>query len=299
MYTQFFGNYLLTRGAVTKEQLLKALEAQTSSHVKLGALAVHEGFMTASEVEQVFIQQTHRDKRFGEIAIEDGYLTREQVDFLLKDQIPDFVLLGQILVDSGVLTPTQLQNLVTDYRSEYEIYELDMNLEQKELINHLLTDIDLDEDNLQRDYITDYLLLLFNDLIRFIGDDFTPLNILKMPEIPTSCCICQNMECSDFQVVSALDMKSDAAISFASRYAKEDFSEFDEYVKASMEDFLNLHNGLFSVNMSNDHSMEIILLPPAEQSNSIFSPGKNTYLFPILYPFGIIHFICSVYSAEQ
>lgn len=298
MYTQFFGNYLLNKGAITREQLLDALEKQSTTHMKLGALAIHEGYMTASEVEQVFILQTHEDKRFGQLAVENGYLSQEQIDDLLQKQLPEFILLGQILVDQGILTPTQLENLVTDYRSEYEIYDLDLNQTQKELIIHLLEDITIEDDQFYQ-YIIDYLLLLFNNLIRFIGDDFTALSIMEMSEVATNCCTSQDLECPLFHVASVLDMKQEVAIAFASRYAKEEFTEPDEYVRASLEDFLNLHNGLFVVNMSNEYAMEISLLPPTSQDNGVFAPENNTYLFPILYPFGIIYFIFSAYKTVE
>ena len=40
------------------------------------------------------------------------------------------------------------------------------------------------------------------------------------------------------------------------RYVKDHFIDYDEYVQASLEDFLNLQNGLFIVNVSNDSSTE-------------------------------------------
>ena len=56
MYAQFFGNYLLTRDIVTKEQLITAMQKKTSQHMKLGTLAIHAGYMTAGEVEEYINQ---------------------------------------------------------------------------------------------------------------------------------------------------------------------------------------------------------------------------------------------------
>lgn len=85
------------------------------------------------------------------------------------------------------------------------------------------------------------------------------------------------------------------AIEFASRYAMDTFNEFDEYVQASLEDFLNLHNGLFTVNMSNNNSIELQLSPPEVHEGDTVEIHAETvsYLFPILYPFGTIHFLLS------
>ena len=89
MYAQFFGNYLLNRKAVTPEQLAKAIANSSNTHIKLGTLAMHKGFMTAAEVDEVCFLQTREDKRFGEIAIERNYLFEDQLEDLLKSQNPD------------------------------------------------------------------------------------------------------------------------------------------------------------------------------------------------------------------
>lgn len=92
------------------------------------------------------------------------------------------------------------------------------------------------------------------------------------------------------------DFGHEAAIAFASRYVDEEFEEFDEYVSASMEDFLNLHNGLFSVNMSNDYTVELHLQPPEAHENTVLSTEAPSYLLPVIYSFGTVNFIFSVTS---
>lgn len=89
-------------------------------------------------------------------------------------------------------------------------------------------------------------------------------------------------------------MDESAAISFASRYAKMEFSEMDEYVKASLDDFLNLHNGLFLVNMSNAYSMELSLTPPVAEEGDKINLPDGSFIIPVIYPFGTIHIIVSV-----
>ena len=65
MYTQFFGNFLLSKGYITNEQLFDALKEKAQKHAKLGTLAIHSGLMTAAEVDSVIVEQTHQDKKFG------------------------------------------------------------------------------------------------------------------------------------------------------------------------------------------------------------------------------------------
>ena len=55
MYTQFFGNYLLANGYVTRDQLFSAMRQEADQHMKLGTLAIHAGYMNAAQVDDVVI----------------------------------------------------------------------------------------------------------------------------------------------------------------------------------------------------------------------------------------------------
>jgi CheY-specific phosphatase CheX len=100
-------------------------------------------------------------------------------------------------------------------------------------------------------------------------------------------------------LLTAIDMEPDTAIAFAGRYAKMDFNEFNEYVKASLEDFINLHNGLFSVNMSNTYSKEAELDPPGHTEEKSLKLSDDAFIVPIIYPFGTIYFIVSSLPGEE
>lgn len=290
MYTQFFGSYLLRESVVTPEQLIKAIDKLTSAHVKIGTLAMHKGLMTASEVDEVCFLQKRIDKRFGEIAIERHYLTEEQVTELLTEQTPDYLLLGQALQDDGVITTAELETLIMDYQYDNELYDLESNIEHQEQVQGLIEKFLLISERPISEYSIMYINLLFNNLIRFIGPDFTPLSPMPYTEYPTNYCVRQSVA-GKVSCDSYIDMTQDVAISFASRYANDDFTDFDEYVQASLEDFLNLHNGLFAVNMSDQFSIELELEPPAAVEADIVLLNENAFTIPVVYPFGTFHII--------
>ncbi len=293
MYTQFFGNYLLSKGYVTNEQLFSAMQKQSNEHMRLGTLAIHAGYMTASEVDQTIIQQTHEDKKFGELAIDMGYLTNDQVLELLRSQSPDFLLLGQVLVDEGILTNSDLENIIADYRSQNELIDLDMTQDSHDNIMKLLDNFFIMSETPLSHYGHMYLELLFNNFIRFVGEDFTPLTSEECDAFPVECCIRQRV-IGEYEIASYINMDEETAIAFASRYVGDTFTEYDEYVRASMEDFLNLHNGLFIVNVSNDSSLELKISAPEAIDDPIVEFEHRTYHFPMLYSFGIVHFLYEV-----
>jgi len=293
MFTQFFGHFLLEKQILTSEQLLRALTEQTNTRIKLGTLAIHAGLMTANEVERVIILQTKQDQRFGEIAVEKGYLTSEQVNDLIERQSPEYLVLGQILVEQNIITHAQFEQLLSEYQTENELFELDMLDEQKDKVLLLIKNF-CNLDNLkQQDLLSDYILLLFNNLIRFIGDDFTPLTVLSLEEYPTSSATCQEITGS-FAAKTILDGTKETMIQFASRYAKDSFQSYDEFVEASIDEFFNLHNGLFLVNISNNKGIELDLLPPTRHDNELIKIGSQSFVIPIMYTFGTIHIVISL-----
>lgn len=294
MYSQFFGNYLLSKQLATTEQMVRAIEEQHSKHLKIGTMAIRAGYMTLSQIDDVIVSQTHTDKRFGEIAIEKKYLTKDQVAELLAAQTPDYLLLGQALVEQGVFSEAEMEMHIKSYQKENRISHLEQDQEQSDNLQMLIRNLFLITIDEIPDYLTKYLNLLFNNLLRFIGEDFTPLNPSIVSEYVTGRCASQAIN-GEYQITSYMDMAEDAAIAFASRYVNDTFTGYDEYVQASIEDFLNLHNGLFNVNISNENSrVELFLEPPVTMDNTMISCSVETFLLPIIYPFGIINLLISV-----
>lgn len=295
MYAQFFGNYLLSQNIITKNQLITAMQKKSNTQIKLGTLAIHAGYMTANEVDRIIILQTHQDKRFGELSISEGYLTEEQVAELLKQQTPDFLLLGQALVEDGIIDNQRLQDLIIDYQSENELDEFNYSTETQQVIDQLVEHFFVLAERSLSPYEIAFLHLLFNNLVRFIGDDFTMVSPSECREYPTNYCVSQKID-GKFSVRIYLDISQSTCIDFASRYVDDTFTEFDEYVQSSLEDFLNLHNGLFNVNMSNEYSMELELKPPVTETDELLTFENESFLLPIVYPFGTLHFIFEIFN---
>ena len=134
-----------------------------------------------------------------------------------------------------------------------------------------------------------YIELLFNSFIRFVGDDYTPLSAELCENFNADCVVRQDI-CGEYAISTYIGMNQTTAINFASRYVKENFSVYDEYVQASLDDFLNLNNGLFTVNCSNEKALELTLSAPEHLDGEPLT-FKKAYKLKVLYPFGTVHFI--------
>lgn len=295
MFSQFFGNYLFSNGHVTKEQLIPALTRQSKAMIHVSTLALYSGYMSAQEIQHVIELQEEEGKKFSEIAIKYGYLTHHQVMELLNTKAPDFLILGQILINDGVFSYEEFENILTDYRSQSEFLDFELNEENRNDFHRLVEDFSIISEAAIPEFGKSYLELLFNNFVRYIGDDFSTLPPSLCTEFATECCVSQTIE-GHYVVNTYFNMDEATALAFAERYAGEPYQEVDEYVMASIEDMLNLHNGLFIVNASNDNLNELSIGVIGHHPNTIVNFENITYLFPICYPFGIIYFIMEIVS---
>lgn len=295
MFNQFFGNYLFSNGYINKEQLLSALSRQAKTPVRVSTMALYSGYMSSSEVSHVIDLQNEEGKKFSELAIKYGYLTHDQVVDLLNQKAPDFLILGQILIEDGIFTLDELENILIDYRSQTEFLDLELNEDNHNDFHRLIEDFSILSETAIPEFGKAYLELLYNNFVRYIGDDFSSLPPSTCKEFPTEFCVSQKIEGS-YVANTYFNMDEATALAFAERYSGESYDEVDEYVIAAIEDVLNLHNGLFIVNASNDSSDELSIGVIQHHPNSIVEFEGFTFLFPICYSFGIVYFIMEIIS---
>ncbi len=293
MLTQFFGNYLLEKNIITSDQLLQALDRKHNTSQSLDALALSSGYMSKDEIEDVHNMQCVRDDEFVRLALHMGYLTISQASELEEAQHFGYLLLGRAIIELGFCTQEEMSKIIADYEFDYQLsFSNCLNFDSEkiqEMIKHYYQFPDSDDFN----PIEEYSTLLIRNLIRFVGDDFRLSGRLtKLPALP-------NMK-EVIQKVSGVLPGSTAIIGykdflelFANRYACESLGNEDEYVYAALQDFLNLHNGLYSVNLSTNHDVEIALEPTEVQPADIDNMSYQ-YILPVEFTFGTIYFCFSL-----
>lgn len=296
MFSQYYGNYLLNSNIITSEQLLEALQKKNETRMKLGVLAINAGYMTAGQVENVHKQQAVKNMRIGDLAVAMGYMTNEQVDELLTSQKPGYLLLGQTLVDLGYLTNAQFEDSIKAYKAKYSITEADMDSATSATSNNMAeTLLDNITDKKMKHLYSVYISLLINDLVRFVGADFTILacdagDIAKDAIYYGSQDVTDNDE---LLIRTTIVAGKDALLEFSTRYAEEPITEVDEYAYASLCDFINLQNGLYTVNLSNEEGLEYKLTPPVYNDTFDAAELNAPICLKLMYPFGDIYYTLS------
>ncbi|MCZ0702314.1 CheY-specific phosphatase CheX [Natronobacillus azotifigens] len=246
MFSQYFGQFLLNKSFITREQLADALEFQQSVHVKFGVIAIEEGYMTPLQVEEVHEKQKQVDKRFGEIAVELGFLTDEQVQLLLSNQKQSHLFLAQALVDRGYMTIQQFSDALETYKKENSLSDEHFEAMKNGNIEKLITNT---LDHAGNEKFGKYVTLFAKNMIRFI-DDQAYIEVSQEKDLENDWLVYQNI-IGENPLFTAISASEDVFLTIASIHAEEELTEVDELAQASVAEFLNLHNGIYLVNMSN------------------------------------------------
>jgi len=279
MFTQYFGHFLLNRGIVTAHQLQSAMDQLQSTHVKLGILSVNAGYMTAEQALEVHQAQARVDKRFGEIALELGYLDEEQLQNLLSAQKESHLLLGQALIDQEALTLNTFTAALNEYKQENYLSDEQFAAIKNGDIDVLLATMLKFEDIPNIDLHRQYISLLAKNLIRFIDPNiYFEVNAIPR-DYQCEWLVSQQMT-GQVPLASGFSLGEMAFLQIASAYAEEQLTELDAIARDAVGEFLNLHNGLFLVNMSGQ-GLELELQPQVIEEQVPLPPTVGSYLLTV------------------
>jgi hypothetical protein len=113
---RFFGQFLVSRRIITREQLDGATALQARSNVRLGELLVSMGRVTEDQRDKVLTVQRQRDIHFGEALVEMKLLTPDEVNDALKKQHESRIKIGEALVQTGALTTALLEQHLEEFQ---------------------------------------------------------------------------------------------------------------------------------------------------------------------------------------
>ncbi|MCR4841907.1 MAG: hypothetical protein K5840_01445 [Eubacterium sp.] len=293
MYSQFFGNYLLERKILNKEELLDALGSCVQSEVAPPFIAVFKGYMSQNEADILAMEAEKANVDFYDYCVEKGIISSDQVYDIVGDHVPHYLHIAQYLIKKKKVESDDMIQLLADYMSQFELIDLDFMTEISDAVDQLMVNFSSVNENEYSGDLIDYFTLLFNNLINYIGSDFSPLSLQPFAGYCSKICASQNI-LGKPGIYTAIDMNEETAVLFASRFAKYDFSECDEYVEAALADFLNQHNGLYIVNASNERNRELTLDAPTTVNYDVLSSDGEGYFLNCKFSFGFVNFYIMV-----
>jgi CheY-specific phosphatase CheX len=272
MGIKFFGQFLLERGAITRDQLLQATELQNTRNRPLGAIAVEQGYLTPEQARRINSEQQSTDRRFGELALELGFMTEPQVHEVLKLQSQSRIRIGEAMLAVGCITEEQLARQLSDFQIDQAVYqtgrvELPPGTPHVEFVS---TVIDLTEKMLLRvGGLTGKRGLAQNvaqEALRIPG--LLTLYIPFTGQVKARCTI---------------SASRDVALTLAQRILGDDVTVSDELGLDALKEFCNIVTGNVCAKHSRDDD-PLEIGPPVDGVGA--APGRGGVMVPLHLPDG-------------
>ena len=275
MFSQFFGNYLLKRGEITKDQFTSCMEYMRANRVKLGLIAESEGLLTRSQANELNQLQMQTDKRFGDLAIENGYLSDTDVSYLLKLQGSPYLIFIQALDENRIMDLETINQLVAEFQR-------DTGLSHTALEAIKCGDFD----RLLPSFVTALKYTFFSHMplappnfVRFVS----PYIRIETAEKTTGYSaryIAYQKTTGAYEGFLGFASNDRAILTIADGYAGEYFERPDEDALDSVGEFTNCINGLHAAELSYQDTV-IDMLPPEFLFDSGISDTDGFYILPL------------------
>lgn len=141
-------------------------------------------------------------------------------------------------------------------------------------------------------FVATYIEKLIYDVITYVDDDIKVDNIEIIENYSIEAELSQEITGVP-SAYSAIDGSADSLAGFAEKYSHLGITEFNLLAREAIIDFLNLHNGLFVVDLSKNKICELSLGVPKQNGNYSldYNKCKSITVIPIMFSFGIIKFL--------
>ncbi len=275
MFGQLFGKHLVNKGILTEAEYREAIQEHLGRRVKIGTIAMAEGYLSQEQVDEIHRQQRQFDKFFGDIAMEREWLTKEQVDELLAKQGSPYLQFLEVLLDMGKLTISEMDQEFLEFQKENGFSDEDMYALKHDDFESLVPIYAFSS----KPYVTDIASLVLRNINRFVTRDFYIGKIEHVGRMDYKCLAGQEL-IGEHNVALAImgEEQWDAFLKVASACAEENFTRVEEDALDAACEFINCCNGLFVSKMS-EKDVELDMEPVyAFQDQEIYG---EVYLVPI------------------
>lgn len=273
MAVKFFGQYLIEHDLVTSEAVLRAIELQERTNLKLGEMAVAMGLITSRDIETAHAAQYSRDMKLGDLLVELGMLTPAQLQDVIEHQKATHIYIGEALVKVGALTPEKLEQYLEEFKADQAQYIS----ERVDLPPWLNTDKVLWE------AVVD---LTYKMITRVIGIQFRPGRFEEVSRIPANHLIAAIDLSGDVAARYLLSVSEGVAKAIARAVLKEDDvdNEPEEVIEDTVMEFVNIVCGNVAAKASQS-GLLLEIAPPVtirHQAGGLPVPdGYRAVMFPI------------------
>jgi len=144
MAVKFFGQFLVEKNLVSRDDLLKAIELQDQKNLKLGEMAISMGFLNQADIERAHNAQMSKDMKLGDLLVEMGILTLSQLNDVITRQKNTHLYIGEALVLVGALSSEKLQQSLDEFKIDQALYVSDRIELPANIANNLVWEMTAD-----------------------------------------------------------------------------------------------------------------------------------------------------------
>ncbi len=217
-------------------------------------------------------------------------MTHAQLEELLEGQRHCQISLSQAIIDQGYLNLTQLEQALTDYRQENRMsndqWQQALDVVDYTQIARLF--LDLKAAGALEEVYYDYIGLLMRNVMRFLNEYPVVDESRPFDGLINNWLISQYIN-GPVSLFTGLAMDDATLLAMARGYSGEELSVLDEVAKDSVAEFLNVVNGVFCVNASNQGANLNLEPRTIMQCNELTL--ENSYCIPVKLPFGTVNLI--------
>lgn len=264
---QNVGRYFLNRGLLSIEQVCTILDNQEKARVKLETLAVAFGFMTAKEARRTLSLQAVLDRRFGAVAVEAGYLTQPQAERLVDWPENANLNFCQAALDFGYMSLEELDAALAELRKAADSVKAPVSAPAFCLAEE-------DADPHFAIYVR-YARFFMRLAAENLGAQSLQIRRTGGLDGRSMRLFLQKFK-GRALFYAGLAAEEPTLLGLASRFSREALTRFDALAVDSVKEFLNLHNGLFAVHLSNE-GLEVDL-EPVEMVKGALLPEETIVL---------------------
>lgn len=275
MFSQFFGNYLLNKGKITKAQFTSCMEYMRANRVKLGLIAESEGLLTRQQANELNHLQMKSDKRFGDLAIEKGYLTDSDISHLLQLQGNPYLIFVQALEDNHIMNRDEVSDLIADFQKETSLTNTALDSIKYGDFDRLLPAfVDTDKE----DYLA-FMALALRNIVRFVSSYIRIDKAQRVTEYSAKY-IAYQKTTGAYEGFLGFASDDNSILTIADGYAGEYFEKPDEDALDSVCEFTNCINGLHATELSY-REISIDMLPPEFMFDGSIKDSNGFYVLPL------------------
>lgn len=269
MANRQFSQYLLSRGILTSDNAGRILAKSLHAIPKLSVIVLENGLITPEQADKLLGVNT-----FIRTALSEHDLNAEQLDEL-KKTVPDrSACVGQVLLDEGMVDLSTLAEL-------FEQSKVTHSNSVSDAVNRMLEKQNLDTE--EYFYIGEYVELFMRAIKRF-----THTEVLVIPnedfEVADTTYLTYQTMGGSLRLTAGCRMTGSIMLDMASRFSGDIQTEVNEMAIDCIEEFCNVVNGRYIVNMSgHNHDMDLDM--PRTVENGI-PAGDDVLSFRVVTEYG-------------